>query len=61
MKQATTITATQMHLERGKIIKRCFKKKEHFIVEKDGVPLVVIIPIDEYRQCVARDESSNTL
>ena len=46
--KTTTITATEMHKQRGEIIRRCFVDKEHFIVEKDGMPLVVIIPIDDY-------------
>jgi hypothetical protein len=50
MKPATTITATQMHKQRGEIIRRCLRDKEHFIVERDGLPMVAIIPIDEYRE-----------
>ena len=53
MSQVTTVTATQMHKMRGEIIKRCFRDKEHFIIEKDGLPLVVIIPFDQYQAKVA--------
>lgn len=55
MTKVTTISATQMHRERGAIIKRCFRDKEHFIVERDGMPLVAIIPIDDYRQFVGNN------
>jgi|APSaa5957512622_1039677.scaffolds.fasta_scaffold1035042_1 hypothetical protein len=48
--KATTITATKMHTQMGTIIKRCFRDKEHFIIEKGGFPVVVIIPIDAYQE-----------
>lgn len=56
MPNATVISATEMHKRRGDIIKRCFRDKEHFIVEKDGVPLVAIVPIDEYEKFVKISE-----
>ena len=49
MKQPTAITATDMHKRRGAIIRQCFRNGEHFIVERDGIPLVAIIPISEYQ------------
>lgn len=55
--QPTTITATQMHQQRGAIIRRCFRDKEHFIVEKDGMPLVALIPIDLYRDAFTQDHT----
>ncbi len=54
MTDTVTITATEMHQRRGEIIKRCFRDKKHFIVEKDGLPLVAIVPIDEYQRMVKR-------
>jgi hypothetical protein len=45
-----TITATEMHRRRGEIIRRCFRDKEHFIVEKDGMPVIVIVPYDQYQR-----------
>lgn len=56
MRKVTTISATTMHKQRGEIIKRCFRDKEHFIIEKDGVPLVALIPIDEYPHWVSEQE-----
>jgi antitoxin (DNA-binding transcriptional repressor) of toxin-antitoxin stability system len=49
MKPVKTITATELHKRRGEIILRCFRNGEHFIVERDGIPMVAIIPIGEYR------------
>jgi antitoxin (DNA-binding transcriptional repressor) of toxin-antitoxin stability system len=48
--QPETITATEMHKRRGAILRRCSRDGEHFIVEKDGIPLVAIVPIADYRQ-----------
>ena len=48
MPDVHTITATQMHRKRGSILRRCSRNREHFIVEKDGIPIVAIIPIGEY-------------
>ena len=46
--QPRTITATEMHKRRGAILRRCSRDGEHFIVEKDGIPLVVILPLADY-------------
>jgi antitoxin (DNA-binding transcriptional repressor) of toxin-antitoxin stability system len=60
MKQATTITATEMHKRRGEIIRRCFRDGEHFIVERDGLPLVAIIPIGDYRRLQSEQANART-
>ena len=46
----TIITATEMQKKSGEIIRRAHKEGEHFIVERDGYPVVAIIPIDDYRR-----------
>ena len=48
--QPEPITAPEMHKRRGAILRRCSRDGEHFIVEKDGIPLVAIVPIADYRQ-----------
>jgi hypothetical protein len=48
MTTALPISATTMHRQRGSLLKRCFRDKVHFIIEKDEVPLAVLIPIDHY-------------
>jgi prevent-host-death family protein len=48
--KAVTIPATAVHRQFGDLIKRVFSGKEHFIVEKDGLPVAAIISKDEYDQ-----------
>ena len=45
----TTITATEMQHKSGEIIRRAYTDNEHFIVERSGYPMVVIIPLAHYR------------
>jgi prevent-host-death family protein len=46
----TIITATEMQKKSGEIIRRAHKGGEHFIVERDGYPVVAIVRVDEYRK-----------
>lgn len=48
MKHTITISATEMHQRRGELLRRCVKDGEHIIVEKDGIPVVVLIPFHDY-------------
>lgn len=57
MPQTTTITASDLQQKRGDILKRCYKGKEHFIVEKQEMPIVAIIPIEEYQAKFGRPET----
>jgi hypothetical protein len=57
MRRIISITATHMHRKRGAILKQCFRDKTHFLVEKDGFPLVVLIPIDHYRAAFPEGEN----
>ncbi|HEC23076.1 MAG TPA: type II toxin-antitoxin system Phd/YefM family antitoxin [Chloroflexi bacterium] len=43
-----TVPATFAHRKFGDLIRRAFAGREHFIVEKDGLPVVAIISITEY-------------
>lgn len=45
-----TIPATTAHRQFGNLIKRAFSGKEHFIVEKEGLPVVAIISMREYEE-----------
>jgi prevent-host-death family protein len=42
------IPATQAHRQFGDLVRRAFSGKEHFIVEKDGLPVVAILSVQEY-------------
>lgn len=50
------IPATKAHRNFGDLIRRVFSGKEHFIVEKDGLPVVAIISMAEYEQLMKERE-----
>lgn len=45
-----TIPASKVHRQFSDVIKRTFSGDEHFVVEKDGLPVVAIISMPEYRE-----------
>jgi len=47
--KTSTITATTLQREVGTVLRRVGSKGEHLIVERDGFPMVVIIPLGDYR------------
>lgn len=51
-----TIPATQAHRQFGDLVRRAFFGKEHFIVEKDGLPVVAILPMSEYEELMKERE-----
>ncbi len=50
----STITATYAQNSFGEVIRRVSKDGEHLIVEKDGVPVVVIMSVQEYERMQPR-------
>ncbi len=51
-----TIPATEARIHFGEIIKRVYRGREQLIVEKDGLPVVVILShtdYEEYRRLLA--------
>jgi prevent-host-death family protein len=44
------LSATQARIHFGEVIKRAYRDGEHVIVEKDGIPVVVILSVPEYEQ-----------
>ncbi|MEZ4672592.1 MAG: type II toxin-antitoxin system prevent-host-death family antitoxin [Anaerolineae bacterium] len=50
---AVTIPATTAQRQFGDLIRRTYSGKEHFIVEKDGLPVVVILSLAEYEQLMS--------
>ena len=51
-----TIPATQAHRQFGDLVRRAFSGKEHFIVEKDGLPVVAILSMSEYEELMKERE-----
>ncbi len=49
MPEINTVSASQLLYERGAILKRIYKDKEHIVVEKNEMPIVVMIPVADYQ------------
>ncbi len=43
-----TISSTDVQRQFGQVVRRTYSGKEHFIVERDGLPVVAIISMNEY-------------
>lgn len=48
----TIITATEMQAKSGQVIRRAFQHGEHFVVERDGYPVIAILPITDFYRLV---------
>jgi prevent-host-death family protein len=47
---------TKARINLGALIKRVHNNKEHFILEKDGIPVAALLSVDEYEDYLdARD------
>ncbi len=46
--KVTTISSTTLQRAIGTVLKRVAKDREHIVVERDGFPVGVIIPIADY-------------
>lgn len=46
------IPATTVRRQFGDVVRRVYSGQEHFIVEKDGLPVAAIISIEEYQHFV---------
>ncbi len=51
-----TIPATTAHRNFAELIKRTYSGKEHFIVERGGLPVVAIISMTEYESLMKERE-----
>ena len=52
-----TIPAVEARVHFGEIMRKSFKNRDRFVVEKSGIPMVVIINADDYAHLVGeRDE-----
>ncbi len=52
MKSVTLISATELNRHSGETLKKVAIQGEHIMVERDGYPLAVIIPVQTYNQCI---------
>lgn len=46
----TLLSATQARIHFGEVIKRAYTERKPVIVEKDGIPMVVILSLPDYEQ-----------
>jgi prevent-host-death family protein len=51
-----TVPATTAHRQFGDLLRRAFSGKEHFLVEKDGLPVIAILSISEYEELMQERE-----
>ena len=49
-KARSTISATQARVHFGEVIKKAYVNQEPVVVEKDGIPIVVILSFPHYEQ-----------
>jgi len=50
VKARSAISATQARIRFGEVIKRAYVSQEPVVVEKDGIPVVVILSFPYYEQ-----------
>jgi prevent-host-death family protein len=51
-----TIRSTDVQRNFGEVIRRAFSRREHLIVERDGLPVVAIISAAEYDELMQERE-----
>ena len=51
-----TISATEAKNRFGDMIRRAYRGQEHIIVERGGIPVVVILPISDYEQFLTKEQ-----
>lgn len=50
------VTATEAKNRFGEILKSVYQRDEHLIVERDGIPVAVIVPIQDYKSPAPANE-----
>jgi prevent-host-death family protein len=51
------VTATEAKNRFGEIIKHAYQDAEHLIVQRDGIPVVAILPIADYERLLERQQA----
>ena len=49
-----TLSATEARIHFGEVIKRAYVGREHLVVEKGGIPVVVILSFPDYEQLISQ-------
>lgn len=50
------VSATEAKNRFGAMIKHAYSDQEHLIVERSGIPMVVIIPLTDYERWIAAED-----
>ncbi len=50
-----TITATEIRRNFSAVVRRLRKRREHTVIQSDGVPVAVLLSIAEYERLMARE------
>ena len=50
---STTITSTALQQHYGSFMRQVYKDKAHLIVERDGLPVMVLLPVSDYEALTA--------
>ena len=54
------ISSTQLQRNIGDTLRRVFKNKQHLIVERDGLPVLVMLPIADYEALKRNADQTTT-
>jgi prevent-host-death family protein len=49
----TVLRMTQLHRQLGQVIRRVARSDEHFVVEKGGLPVAVLLSMQEYERLIS--------
>jgi len=49
-----SLSATEARIHFGEVIKRAYVGREHLVVERDGIPVVVILSFPDYEQLISQ-------
>lgn len=51
-KQSQTVSSTDLVRNFSTIIRRVYVDKEHLVIERGGLPVAVVLPVNEYEALV---------
>ena len=53
-KNLTVISSSEFRAELPRVIKRIVMEREHFLVEKNNLPVMVCLSVDEYKKLLEK-------
>lgn len=54
--KTVSIPSTELNLRAGGVVRRVAVDREHVIIERNGFPLVVMLPLHDYQRLIAQEE-----